>query len=140
MSNTPKTTKKIRRTKSINPSIPEPTEIKKAEKLPEFPAHTLKTQEAFSVIQDMGKLDIIRLCGVGVQDLGIIDPIDGWAYGVDDLYKRFTKVLFDEDRKVNKRFIAPALALEKNISTSEVPTMMTSLCMMAGVIAFAEQQ
>lgn len=140
MSNQPKTTKKIRRTKSTNPSIPSTTEIKRAEKEKEYPPITPQVQEAFDNIEMMGEMEIVRLCGVGVQDLGIIDPIDGWAWGIKDLYKRLKLSLFDNEGKVQKRYIAPALAMEKNTSTHEVPTMMTSICMMAGVIAFMEQQ
>ena len=140
MSNTSKTTKKIRRTKSINPSIPEATETSKIERIPEYPKPSRKVNEVFSVLEGFGKIDIIRLCGVGIQDLGIIDPIDGWANGVDDLYNRCSKVLFDEHGKVRKKWIQPCLSLEKNHATSTPPTMLSSLCMMVGVTVFVDHE
>ena len=135
-----KTTNKIRRTKSTVPSIPDGATIEKIEKIPEYPQLTKKVARVFRIIEEFPKMDIIRHCGVGIQDLGIIDPIDGWANGVDDLYERCASILFDKNKKMHKRFIAPALALEKNHSTSEELTMIQSLCMMAGVMAFVENQ
>jgi hypothetical protein len=133
-----KTTKKIRRnTKSTNlKTSKQDSPPPKVE--PQYPEPSQKVRDAFLVIEGFGVTDINRLCGVGVQDLGIIDPMDGWANGPEDLHRRFKRVLFDEDGKVQKRFIAPALELEGNLSTSEVPLMLTSICMMAGVIAFME--
>ena len=134
------TQKKIRRTKSTGPSIPDAETIEKIEKIPEYPQLTKKVARVFRIIEEFPKMDIIRHCGVGIQDLGIIDPIDGWANGVDDLYERCASILFDKNKKIHKRFIAPALALEKNRSTSEELTMLQALCMMAGVMAFVENQ
>jgi hypothetical protein len=134
--NKSKTTKKIRRTKSTSPRISEKVVPPKVES--KYPEPSQKVREAFLIIEGFGPLDIARLCGVGVQDLGIIDPMDGWANGLQDLHERFKKTLFDAEGKVQKRFIAPALELEKHVSTGEVPLMLTSICMMAGVLAFVE--
>ena len=133
------TQKKIRRTKSISPSIPEAEKIEEIEKIPEYPQLTKKLARVFGIIEELPKVDLIRNCGVGIQDLGIIDPIEGWANGLNDLYDRCSSVLFDEDKKVHKRFIAPGIELEKNHSTSEEYTMLQAICMMAGVIAFMER-
>tara|TARA_Y100001973_G_scaffold33073_1_gene49782 strand:- start:6609 stop:7025 length:417 start_codon:yes stop_codon:yes gene_type:complete len=132
------TQKKIRRTKSTAPSIPSAEKIAEIEKIPEYPQLTRKVAKVFGIIEELPKIDLMRHCAVGVQDLGIIDPIDGWANGINDLHERFSSVLFDENKKVKKEFIAPALALEKNYSTSEDLTMLQAICMMAGVMAFME--
>jgi hypothetical protein len=134
--NKSKTTKKIRRTKSTSPRISEGVVPPKVES--KYPEPSQKVREAFLIIEGFGDMDIARLCGVGVQDLGIIDPMDGWANGIEDLTKRLRKALFDSEGKVQKRFISPGLELEKHISTGEVPLMLTSICMMAGILAFVE--
>ncbi len=135
-----KTTKKIRHTKSTPLSIPKGEEIEQIEKIPEYPLLNKKVAGVFRLIEDLPRIDLIRHCGVGIQDLGIIDPIDGWANGIEDLYDRCAAIFFDKNKKVHKRFIAPALELEKNHSTNEDLTMLQSLCMMAGVLAFVENQ
>lgn len=134
-----KTTKKIRRTKSID----QKTDTSKAEvvaMIVNYPEPTSGTKEAFRVIEGFGVMDIVRSCAVGVQDLGIIDVIDGWGRGVEDVHKKFSKVLFDKDKKVQKRYIQAANELTRHISTAEIPVMIASICMMAGVLAFIETE
>ena len=134
-----KTTKKIRRTKSTS----QKTDASKAEvvaMLVNYPDPHHNTLEAFKVIEGFTDMDIIRTCAVGIQDLGIIDVIDGWANGIEDVASRCKKVLFDNEGKVQKRYIRPSNELTKFISTSEVPVMIASICMMAGVLAFIETE
>ena len=134
-----KTTKKIRATKSTSPKT-KPDKAEVVAMVVNYPEPTSGTREAFRVIEGFGDMDIVRSCAVGIQDLGIIDVIDGWGRGIEDVNKRCREVLFDKEGKVQKRFIKPSNELTRHVSTSEIPVMIASICMMAGVLAFIESE